>query len=33
VQEEIDLTQIEVLEGGVLTVGGSIWTGYALSAS
>jgi hypothetical protein len=33
VQEEIDLTQIEVLEGGALTVSGSIWTGYALSDS
>jgi hypothetical protein len=32
VQEEIDQTQIEVLEGGVLMVNSSIWTGCALSA-
>ena len=33
VQEEISLTQTEVLEGGVLTVTGSMWTGYQLSAA
>jgi hypothetical protein len=32
VQEEISLTQTELLEGGVLTVTGSMWTGYALRA-
>lgn len=31
VQEEISLTQTEVLEGGVLVVTGSMWTGYQLS--
>lgn len=32
VQEEISQTQTEVLEGGVLTVTGSMWKGYSLSA-
>lgn len=33
VQEEVSLTQMEVLEGGTITVSGSMWTGYALVAS
>jgi hypothetical protein len=31
VQEEISLTQVEVLEGDALTVTGSMWTGYSLA--
>ena len=33
VQEEISQTQTEVLEGGVITVTGSMWKGYSLTAS
>ncbi len=33
VQEEFSQTQTEVLEGGTITVTGSMWNGYALSAS
>lgn len=32
VQEEISLSQTEVLDGGTLQVSGSQWTGYVLSA-
>jgi hypothetical protein len=31
VQEEIGMTQTEVLEGGTVTVTGSMWKGYALT--
>ncbi|MCB1628529.1 MAG: hypothetical protein KDI48_12435, partial [Xanthomonadales bacterium] len=30
IQEEISLTQVELLESSTLIVSGSIWTGYAL---
>lgn len=33
VQEEIGQTQTEVLEGGVLTVRGSMWRGYSITAA
>ena len=33
VQEELSLTETEVLEGGTLIVTGSMWTGYFLSAA
>ncbi|KHL59196.1 hypothetical protein OZ10_02825 [Xanthomonas cannabis pv. cannabis] len=33
VQEELSLTETEVLEGGTLIVTGSMWTGYSLSAA
>ncbi|AVP98894.1 hypothetical protein C7S18_17670 [Ahniella affigens] len=33
VQEEFSQTQTAVLEGGVLTVTGSMWNGYSLSAA
>ncbi|AVP99245.1 hypothetical protein C7S18_19670 [Ahniella affigens] len=32
VEEEISQTQTEVLEGGTITVSGSMWKGYALTA-
>ncbi|MBB3823471.1 hypothetical protein FHT03_003516 [Xanthomonas arboricola] len=33
VQEELSLTETEVLEGGSLIVTGSMWTGYSLTAA
>ncbi len=33
VQQEVSLTETEILEGDSLTVSGSMWTGYALSKS
>ncbi|WP_127165839.1 hypothetical protein [Xanthomonas euvesicatoria] len=33
VQEELSLTETEVLEGGTLIVTGSMWTGYSLNAA
>ncbi len=33
VDEEISMTETEVLEGGTATVSGSKWTGYSIAAS